>query len=287
MDCIFPEHMRYLHKIAVNYLYYRKWPSASAAFLALVLMFVGYTSDAEEHTIASAPRGIQAFHPGETLIYDISWSKIISAGIATMEVKDETMPDGKEGLRFVVTGHSVGLVDKIFPVNDSVQSVFDPRLMQSLSYSLRESFGRKKRLRVVEFDHEQKTAVSRLNEDPPETLALPDQVQDGLSALYYLRTREEFILGKHIDIDVLDSGKIWSVEIYILSREKVTTPAGEFDTIKVKTYPKYKGVFQNKGEVFIWLTDDSRKIPVLMKSKLAFGSFVFNLTNIKTGDEAR
>jgi hypothetical protein len=202
-----------------------------------------------------------------------------------MEVKDDTMPDGKAVIRFVVTGHSVGLVDKVFPVDDSVQSLFDPQLMQSLSYSLRESFGKKKRLRVVEFDHEQKKAVSRLNEDPPETLTIPDQVQDGLSALYYLRTREEFTIGKHIDIDVLDSGKIWSVEIYILSREKVTTPAGAFDTIKVKTYPKYQGTFQNKGEVFIWLTNDTRKIPVLMKSKLAFGSFVFTLVNMKTSDE--
>jgi hypothetical protein len=33
----------------------------------------------------------------------------------------------------------------------------------------------------------------------------------------------------------------------------------------------------NKGEVFIWLTDDNRRVPVLMKSKLAFGSFVFTL----------
>jgi hypothetical protein len=274
-----------MHKIAVNYLYWRKWPSVTASFLALVLIFVGYSSGAEEQTIASAPRGIQAFHPGETLIYDISWSRIISAGIVTMEVKDDTMPDGKAVIRFVVTGHSVGLVDKVFPVDDSVQSLFDPQLMQSLSYSLRESFGKKKRLRVVEFDHEQKKAVSRLNEDPPETLTIPDQVQDGLSALYYLRTREEFTIGKHIDIDVLDSGKIWSVEIYILSREKVTTPAGAFDTIKVKTYPKYQGTFQNKGEVFIWLTNDTRKIPVLMKSKLAFGSFVFTLVNMKTSDE--
>ncbi len=262
----------------------RRGASVTVWLFALVLMLVSRPLGAEEQTIAPVPRGIQAFHPGETLIYEISWSKIISAGVATMEVRDETMPDGKAVIRFVVTGHSVGLVDKVFPVDDSVQSVFDPGLMQSLSYSLRESFGKKKRLRVVEFDHGQKTAVSRLNEDPPETLTIPDSVQDGLSALYYLRTREDFTIGKHIDIDVLDSGKIWSVEFHILSREKVKTPAGEFNTIKVKTYPKLNGIFQHKGEVFIWLTDDSRKIPVLMKSKLAFGSFVFLLIDTKTSD---
>ncbi len=278
--------MRNLYTTTVQGLSCRSGASVTVLLFALVLMLVSRSSGADEQTIAPMPRGIQAFHPGEMLIYEISWSKIISAGVATMEVRDETMPDGKAVVRFVVTGHSAGLVDKIFPVDDSVQSVFDPRLMQSLSYSLRESFGRKKRLRVVEFDHGQKTAVSRLNEDPTETLTIPDPVQDGLSALYYLRTREDFTIGKHIDLDVLDSGKIWSVEVHILSREKVTTPAGEFNTIKVKTYPKLNGIFQNKGEVFLWLTDDSRKIPVLMKSKLAFGSFVFLLTDMKTSDEA-
>ncbi len=277
--------MRFLHKIALNCLCCRKWRPDAALFLAIFLMLIACTVGAEERTITSPPPGVQVFHSGETLVYDVSWSKIISAGVATMEIKGEMMPDGREVIRFIVTGHSVGLIDKMFPVDDTVQSVFDPRLMQSLSYSLRESFGRKKRLRVVEFDHEQKKAVSRLNEDPPETVAIPDPVQDGLSALYYLRTKEDFTIGKHFDIDVLDSGKIWTVEIHILSREKVQTPVGKFDAIKVKTYPKYKGVFQNKGEVFIWLTDDSRKIPVLMKSKLAFGSFVFNLTNIKTSNE--
>jgi hypothetical protein len=55
---------------------------------------------------------------------------------------------------------------------------------------------------------------------------------------------------------------------------------GEVATVKVKTYPKYQGAFMHKGEVFIWLTDDYRRVPVLMKSKLAFGSFVFSLTSM-------
>jgi hypothetical protein len=200
-----------------------------------------------------------------------------------MTVETEKLPDEREVLKFVVQGRTQGLVDKVFPVNDAVQSVFDPLLMQSLSYSLRESFGRKKRLRATEFDHANKIAVCRLNEDPPETLTIPDPVQDGLSLLYFLRTKEALAIGRHMDIDVVDSGKNWTVEVSILAREKVTTPAGEFDTIKIKTHPKYKGVFLNKGEVFLWLTDDDRKIPVLMKSTLSVGSFVFELTDMKPG----
>ena len=194
-----------------------------------------------------------------------------------MEVREEKLPDGREGLKFVVTGRSVGLLDKVYPVNDSVESIFDPQTRESLSYRLRESYGVKKRRRELAFDHARNIVVSKLNDDPVETLAVPEHVQDGLSMLYYLRTREDFVVGKIFTIEVHDSSKNWSVEIHTLGREKLKTPMGQFATVKVKTYPKYQGAFINKGEVFIWLTDDNRRVPVLMKSKLAFGSFVFTL----------
>ena len=42
----------------------------------------------------------------------------------------------------------------------------------------------------------------------------------------------------------------------------------------------------HKGEIFIWLTDDDRKVPVLMKSTITIGSIVSTLTEMKLGDEA-
>ena len=126
-----------------------------------------------------------------------------------------------------------------------------------------------------------------MNDDPPETFTIPDQTQDALSSLYYLRTLDDFTVNKTIIIQVHDGGKNWSVEVQTLGREKVTTPAGEFATIKVRTFPKYEGVFMNKGEIFIWLTDDSRKIPVLMKSTIAIGSIVSTLTKIEQGKDVK
>ncbi len=261
--------------------------AALVFFLTLMTIAAKGNLAAEELTFAPAPPGIQAFRAGETLTYKVSWSKILTAGTATMKVETIHLPGGREGrevLAFSVTGHTSGLIDKIYPVNDTVMSVFDPLIMQSLSYSLRESYGGKKRLRVMTFDHAKRTVVSRLNDDPPETLDTPDPVQDGLSCLYSIRAMTNFSIGRIRTIDVVDSGKNWSVEIHTLGREKVKTPAGTFDTIRIKTRPTYQGVFLNKGEVFLWLTDDSRKVPVLMKSKLKVGSFVFTLTEMKPND---
>ena len=261
---------------------FRTW--AVLCSLVIVLALIPGTISAEERTIAATVPPIRAFQPGEALTYNISWSKMITAGTAVMEVKAETLKNGKAALKFIVTGRSTGLVDKVFPVKDTVQSVFDPSTMESLSYSLQQSHGRRKVRRELVFDHARKKVVSTLNDDAPENLDIPDEVQDALSSLYYLRTFEDFTIGKVITVNVFDSGKNWSIDVYTLGREKVKTPAGEFTTIKVKTHPKYEGVFMNKGEVFMWLTDDGRKVPVIMKSSLTVGSFVFTLTEMKPKD---
>ena len=260
---------------------------AALCLLALGLLLHPGEFRAEEQTAVSIRPRSEALRPGEKLTYDISWSNIVTAGTATMEVKEGTQSDGKQVLRFIVTTHSAGLVDKFYPVNDRLESVFDPGIMQSLTFSLNESHGKKKRRRELVFDHVNKTVISTLNDDPPEVLTIPDQTQDALSSIYYLRTRDDFIVGRPIIIPVHDSGKNWSVEVQTLGREKVKTPAGEFATIKVRTFPKYEGVFMNKGEIFIWLTDDSRRVPVLMKSTISIGSIVSTLTRMEPGEDVK
>ena len=265
----------------------RMGSTAAVCSLALGFMLLPGTSSAEEQTAAAVQPRIEALQPGEILTYDITWSNIVTAGTATTEIKEGTLPDGKKVLMFIVTTHSAGLVDAFYRVDDRLQSIFDPGIMQSLTFSLNENHGKRKRHRELVFDHVKNTVISTLNEDPPETFAIPDQTQDALSSLYYLRTRDDFIVGKPIIIQVHDSSKNWSVEVHTLGRERVTTPAGTFATIKVRTFPKYEGVFMNKGEIFIWLTDDSRKIPVLMKSTIAIGSIVSTLTKRETGKDIK
>ena len=46
---------------------------------------------------------------------------------------------------------------------------------------------------------------------------------------------------------------------------------------------KFEGIFQQKGRVLVWLTNDGERIPVLMKSEIAIGSFVSTLTKREVG----
>jgi hypothetical protein len=115
---------------------------------------------------------------------------------------------------------------------------------------------------------------------------IPDGTQDALSSLYYLRSQESFTDSRPVVINVHDSGKNWAVEVHVLGREMLKTPLGEFRTIKVKTYPKYEGVFMHKGEIFMWLTDDDHRVPLLMKSTITIGSIMAMITEMKLGEDA-
>jgi hypothetical protein len=226
------------------------------------------------------------FHPGEKLTYNISWSDIISAGTAVMEVRREEGTGEDPVLRFISTARSIGIVNTFYTVRDVIQSRYDPRNAHSLSYELNQRHGKRKKRRELVFDHVQQK-VLYTSDGAKQTIDIQGHTQDALSSLYYLRTREDFTVGKTIVIGIHDSGKNWDVEVHVLGREKVTTPVGEFSTIKVKTYPKYEGVFMHKGEIYMWLTDDSRRIPVLMKSTITIGSIVATLKEIKLGDESQ
>jgi hypothetical protein len=54
-------------------------------------------------------------------------------------------------------------------------------------------------------------------------------------------------------------------------------PSGTFDTIVIKPLMKSEGIFSRKGDIFIWLTDDLKHIPVKMQTKAAVGSIIATL----------
>jgi len=228
-----------------------------------------------------------AFSPGERLTYLISWSNIIDAGTAVMEVKEEKQTDGKKAYRLVSTARSSGLVSRFYKVNDMIESIIDPERVYSLSYRLDQSHGKRKKKREMTFNPAEGTVVVVDADGRQNTFSTPPGVLDPLSSLYYVRTRQDFIVGKPIFIDVNEDGKNWAVEVQTIGREKIKTSFGKFNTIKVKTYPRYEGVFQHKGEIYIWFTDDERKIPVLMKSEITIGSIMATLIAMQAGEEKK
>lgn len=227
-----------------------------------------------------------AYQPGEKLTYNVSWSDLVQAGTAVMEVRREKGSDGGDAVQIISTARSVGMVERFYPVRDTIKSLIDPKTHQSLAYSMDQSHGKRKKKRELVFDREAGT-VTYLKEGMKDVVEVPAGTQDALSSLYYVRTHGTFTVGTSLFVNVHDSGKTWNVEVQVLGREKLKTPIGEFSTVKVKTYPKYDGVFMHKGEIFIWLTDDEHRVPLLMKSTITIGSVMATITEMKLGEKTQ
>lgn len=56
----------------------------------------------------------------------------------------------------------------------------------------------------------------------------------------------------------------------MLRKETVTTPAGVFRTVVISTQMNIDsaGLFFAHGPLTIWLTDDDRKVPVIMEKRI-------------------
>lgn len=242
------------------------------------------SGEAATATLHNTPTTRRPFASGEELKYRVSWSSIFSAGEAAMVVTRETTPEGAPVYRFTSNARSTGIVNSIYPVRDTVRSVVDAGDLSSRWYELEQKRRKRRRHKEFLFDQAANT-VQVVRDGRSETFSVPSRVADPLSSLYYLRTRDDLVVGATILIDVHDSGKNWAVDVQVLEKEQIKTPVGTFNTIKVKTNPKYEGVFQNKGEIIVWLTDDDRRLPVLMKSSISVGTIVSTLVGYTPGAE--
>lgn len=215
---------------------------------------------------------------GERLVFDISWFKL-KGGTAVLEVSEGAEFQGSKVHQISAVTNSNKFVDVFHKVRDRVDSFIYADNLASSRFKVHQEEGRYRQDKEIYFDYAKGTANYTVNNET-SYYPIPPFVQDALSSLYYLRTRE-LVIGKPVVIDVFDDKKLWQVEVQVLGKERVKTPAGEFDTVLVKPLLKFEGIFQRKGDVYVWLTDDSRKMPVRMRSKVVIGFISAELVEYK------
>jgi hypothetical protein len=60
-------------------------------------------------------------------------------------------------------------------------------------------------------------------------------------------------------------------------KEEIKTPVGTFKTIRVQPTAD-AGVVKNRGNIWIWYTDDEKHLPVQMRARLFWGTITFRLS---------
>jgi hypothetical protein len=208
------------------------------------------------------------FGQGERLVYSIGWYNIVG-GTATLDM-DETDYEGVPVYRVRSLAKSNAFVSVFFPVEDRIESLIDRATLTALRLDVKQRQGNRKRDRVTEFDQVNHTATV-VRDGKQKTFEIPPDVQDSLSCLYFFRSLPPIKVGETVTIDVHESNKNWRLAIVGQKRERIETEAGKFMTIRTKAKVEFEGVFLEKGDVYVWFTDDERRLPVRMDSKIKIG----------------
>ncbi len=209
----------------------------------------------------------------ESFRYDLTWM-----GVKAGEARLEFIEDG-DSLRIVSRAESAKWLSVFYKVDDRVESVVLKKNNPSKGdinwvadrYRLKIREGRHRRDKEMIFDPENGTVlyINHL-ENKKETYPVPENTFDPLSGFFLLRKRP-LEVNRPVHVTIFDSNKVWDVRVDVMKREEVETPAGKFRTIVIKPNLKSEGIFDRKGAIYIYLTDDKRHIPVLIRTKVAVG----------------
>lgn len=227
------------------------------------------------------------FEVGEQLVLDLSWTAL-PAGKAMIEVRNG--PDFNGRPTFHLWGNilSSKIVDAVYHVDNTIESFVDRQGMIPYKFLLHMVESKQLKETRVSFDHPNKKSfywAKRIserwgNQDIDRVDTLTPSAHDMFSALYYARTIN-YQMGKKVSFAIYENGQNWNVELFPVANELVRSGVGAFQCWKIAVTVKLNNVLSPTGDLFLWLSDDSKKYPVKFDAKIKIGSMHGNLTSIK------
>jgi Protein of unknown function (DUF3108) len=246
------------------------------------------TSAAALALVTAAVAGTLPFGPGERLTMRITYARMLG-GRAHLSVEPG---EGRPTLRFVATAKSQGFFAWLFRfrVNDHTVAEWDPATTCSLGIEKHLREGRAERDHKVVIDPVTGRAEVLDRKIAQTTFELQPCVLDVLSAFFVTRVRG--VPEKEpLRLPVFDNGKSYVLEVRFVGRERLDLPkplGRKVPTVIVEpVLAEGTGLFVKEGRLKIWLTDDERRIPVRMRSKVAMGSVSADLESYTPGDQGK
>jgi hypothetical protein len=233
------------------------------------------------------------FKIGETLVYEVSFSKFIFSGVIG-ELKlwvSEPGKQPKEGdekpemIELRAEAVSKGFFPKLFglKVRDRFTSFVSPQdfgLHTSVKH-IEEGKVQREHKSVINREagrvtYIERDLVSTSGKPKVKEAASPSWIQDLLSATYYVRT-QKLDEGDVMAVPISDGGQAYNVEVVVGKREEIKVSTGKFKTIRLEV-KAFDGRFvRRKGEMFVWLTDDEKRVPVRAKIKTSGATVTIDL----------
>lgn len=263
--------------------------SISAVSLLLGLSFAAAQVTPEK--VAFTPPRIVLplpFKIGETLTYEVTFSKLIFSGTIgelKLTVSKPSDPPKPEMIEFKAEAISKGIFPALFGlrVKDRYTS-----LVNQADFGLHAST---KLLDEGKVRREQKTVVNRetgrviytdrdlvheKSEPKPKEKPSPSWIQDLLSTIYFVRT-QPLKEGDVVPVPISDGGEVYNIEVVAGKPQEVKTAAGKFNAVQL-TAKVFDGRYvKRSGEMLVWVSADAMRIPVRARIKTSGATITVDL----------
>lgn len=214
----------------------------------------------------------QKFVEGETLDYTLTWLRV-TGGTARMTISAPN--DGS--YRITSVARSSPSFSRFFKVRDEIETTVARNDFSTLRYVKRldEDGDQIEEVTVVE------EGVATRTRKKVKKVRVSRPVFDPISLIYHLRMLD-LTPGKVYEFEIIADGKVYSVSARAVRKEKVTTPAGTFNCIRVEPRMTSGGV-ERQERLFLWYTDDEKRLPVRIRTEVKVGAITATLRGTSAG----
>lgn len=221
-----------------------------------------------------------AFKTGEWLKFRMHYG-FLNASFATLQVNSATI-NNKPVYHVVGHGETTGVASWFFKVDDTYESYFDKVDGKPYRFVRKIDEGGYTKDVEINFDHD--TSKAELNDKKNKkkfNFTLEDNIQDLISAFYYLRNNyetEDLEIGKAITLKMLyDDDGIFNFKLKYLGLEVLNTKYGKVECLKFRPLVQSGRVFKEQESLSLWVSNDDNRIPIRIKADLAVGAIKADL----------
>ena len=211
----------------------------------------------------------ETFCVPETLVYKVGWGPFNAGYVVITTLYDSTRGTVTVGAKAL----SNNFVSAFYRMRDYVISTLDARGLYPLFFEQHLREGRRYRANeYLLFDH----AAGRVyvqSRKKFETREAPPFTHDYLSVLYAIRSHRVLAPGDTFSEPLFVHSKVYSMFFSVKASRPREVDAGTFPCFLL--VPRLVGegrAFNKKDKLEIWFSDDRRRLPVAVRSKIRFGS---------------
>jgi len=216
----------------------------------------------------------------ERLRFQVGWA-FVPAGTAVIQARSP-VPGHAEFRIEACTNDALDVIHKVHDRIITSASITDQGF-RALYYRIIQNEGGHHKDKWLRFDEGGVVHTRNLRKDKSDYFPVPPDTVDVLTALFETR-RRPLEPGESYRIPVFDEDESYTLVVEVEGRERLDTVLGE-ETPVLRVHPRLKsqGVFRRKGTLRVWFTDDQRRIPVRMESRIAIGAVHARLEEVVRG----